>query len=303
MQIRFSHLTAIVFAIAPFFLSGSGLSSEPKIINVWPSTPPNEREPLPPENDIPGPNDRKVAGLSVRRIHNVSTPQLAIYLPEPELRTGAAVIICPGGGHSILAYDLEGVEVAQWLNSIGIAGIVLKYRVPARDKANKSFHAVQDAQRAISLIRSMNGELAIDPEKIGIMGFSAGGEVAARSCILFAKRHYDRIDAVDDVSCTPNLGLLIYPAYLVDDTKTLLRSELRPTKQTPPIFMVHAWDDSVTPLSSILLAMELKRANVPCELHLYAKGGHGYGLRHVEGMPVTDWTHNCESWLESLLNP
>ena len=301
MQLHFNLLIRQLLLVLLASAAVSGFASEPTIISVWPATPPNETESLPPEDDTPQPNDRMVAGRNVRRIHNVSVPQLAVYRPKTELNTGAAVIICPGGGHRILAYDLEGIEVAQWLNSFGITGIVLKYRVPFRDETNKSLAAVQDAQRAMSLIRSRSAEFGIDPNKLGIMGFSAGGEVAARTTLLHAKLHYDAVDAVDATSCKPDFGILIYPAYLVDKDKTSLLPELQPTKETPPIFMVHAWDDGVTPLSSILLAAELKRAAVPCELHLFSKGGHGYGLRHVDGVPVTDWTTNCQAWLSNLL--
>lgn len=296
--------TTIVPIAAAMLLAFSGsttLAIEPTVLNVWPGNPPNETTELPPEDDTPGPNDRSVAGRTVRRIHNVSIPQLAIYSPKADLNTGAAVIICPGGAHRILAYDLEGVEVAQWLNSLGITGIVLKYRVPFRDEKQKSLAGVQDAQRAMSLIRSRSSELGIDPKKLGVMGFSAGGEVAARTTLIHSTRHYDRIDASDDVSCKPDFGILIYPAYLVDDAKVALRPELMPTKETPPIFMVHAWDDGVTPLSSILLTAELKRVNVPCELHVFSKGGHGYGLRHVDDVPITDWSMLCQRWLANVL--
>ncbi len=178
-------------------------SSEPTVWNVWPGKPPNEAAELPPEDDTPGENDRMVAGREVRRIKNVSVPQLAVYRPLKSDRRDAAVIICPGGGHRILAYDLEGVEVAQWLNSLGITAIVLKYRVPFRDEADKSLAGVQDAQRAISLVRSRSQELGINPKKIGIMGFSAGGDIAARTCLLHAKRHYDAIDVADQATCRP----------------------------------------------------------------------------------------------------
>ncbi len=297
MQPNISHLFVFCLIATTF----EAMGAEPTILNVWPATPPNETQSLPPEDDRPQPNDRMVAGRAVQRIKNVSVPQLAIYEPKAELKTGAAIIICPGGGHRILAYDLEGIEVAQWLNGLGITGIVLKYRVPFRNESDKSLAALQDAQRAVSLIRSRSKELGIDPAKLGVMGFSAGGEVAARTSLLYSKRHYPIIDVIDEVSCKPDFGILIYPAYLVDDAKTALKPELQPTKETPPIFMVHAWDDGVTPLSSILLAAELKRASVPCELHLYSKGGHGYGQRHVDGVPVTDWTANCQAWLANLL--
>lgn len=283
-----------------FVLAGCLSAAEPSIVDVWPSTPPGEKEKLPPEDDTPQPNDRAVAGQSVRRIKNVSVPQLAIYRPEAKLDTGAAVVICPGGAHRILAYDLEGVELARWLNTIGITGIVLKYRVPFRDESNKSLAAVQDAQRALRMVRGQSQSLGIDPKKIGIMGFSAGGDVAARACLLHTKEHYAPIDVTDEQSCRPDFGILIYPAYLVDDKTSALKPDYMPGKGTPPMFMVHTWDDKQTPLGSLLLAAELKRAGIPCELHLFPNGGHGYGIRHVDGVPVTDWAKLCEPWLKSF---
>lgn len=279
----------------------SGWCAEPILINLWPGVAPGDKGQMEPEHERPRPNDRLVAGKTVRRIQSVSVPQLAIYRPSKPASSKGAVIICPGGAHNILAYDLEGTEVAEWLASEGVTGIVLKYRVPARDPDNKAKAPVQDAQRAISLIRSRAAEFDIDPTKIGLLGFSAGGEVAARTCLTHASRQYDTIDKADSVSCRPDFGTLIYPAYLVDrETQSLLPNVTVP-KDAPPMFMVHAWDDNVTPLSSILLAAELKKANVRCELHVFPTGGHGYGLRHVDGFPVTDWPVLYRPWLQSIL--
>ncbi len=290
-----------LIAIATFLFATDSLSAaEPTIVDVWPSMPPGEKAKLPPEDDKPEANDRMVAGKTVQRIKNVSIPQLAIYQPDPTLNTGTAVVICPGGGHRILAYDLEGIELARWLNTIGITGIVLKYRVPFREESNKSLAGVQDAQRALRLVRNRSQSLGVDPEKIGIMGFSAGGDVASRACMLHAKEHYAPIDATDEQSCRPDFGILIYPAYLVDEKTSTLKPDYMPSKTTPPLFMVHAWDDRQTPLGSILLAAEMKRTGIPCELHLFSAGGHGYGIRHVDGVPVTDWPKLCEPWLKNL---
>ena len=151
-------------------------AAEPTVINLWPGKPPGDTQELPPEADTTKPNGNMVAGKRVMRIGNVSTPTISVFKPAPGKETGAAVVICPGGGHSILAWDLEGTEVAEWLTSIGVTGIVLKYRVPARVKATNYFAAVQDAQRAVSLVRSRASELGIDPKRIGIGGFSAGGQ-------------------------------------------------------------------------------------------------------------------------------
>ena len=271
-------------------------AGEPQILTLWPEKAPGETKELPSEGEAPG-GTKYVAGKSIYLVTNVSKPELAIYKPEPSKSTGAAVIICPGGGHNLLAYDLEGTEIAQWLNSIGITGIVLKYRVPYRNPEFKCEAALQDAQRAVSVVRAKAKELGIESSKIGILGFSAGGEVAARTSLQYADRKYTKQDAADDVSCRPDFSVLIYPAYLVNKANALL-DELKPTADTPTTFLVHAWDDPVTPLSSLCLATELKKAGVSCELHLFALGGHGYGMRHVDGLPVTDWTSQAAVWLK-----
>jgi acetyl esterase/lipase len=232
----------------------------------------------------------------VIRLGNVSVPQIAVYRPDPALDTGAAVVICPGGGHHILAYDLEGTEVAQWLGSIGVTGIVLKYRVPTRTPDRRFQAAVQDAQRAMSLVRSKAEQWKLDPKRIGICGFSAGGETAALTA-LFTERQYEAVDAADKLSSVPNFAMLVYPAYLVSKETGQLQQYIEVSKQTPPMFFVHAFDDRVTPLSSLLLASALKQADVSAEVHVYATGGHGYGLRETD-QAITHWPRRAGQWLK-----
>jgi acetyl esterase/lipase len=213
-------------------------------------------------------------------------------------------MICPGGGHRLLAYDLEGTELAMWLNRLEITAIILKYRVPSTNQEFKCLPALQDAQRAMRVIRSNAERWEIDPERIGILGFSAGGEVAARLSLQFHQDHYDRQDAIDQLECKPDFSMLIYPAYLVRNDELL--PELDPKSHpklaaVPEFFLIHAWDDNVTPLSSLCLAKALKTAKKRCELHLFEKGGHGYGMRHVDGIPVTDWTSAAEPWLKEKI--
>jgi acetyl esterase/lipase len=274
-------------------------ADEPKTIAVWPSTAPNEPADAPGESEFTEGGVRYIAGKPIYLVTNISKPEMLIYKPEAAIDTGASVVICPGGAHRLLAYDLEGTEVAQWLNSIGITGIVLKYRVPTRTPEFKCKAALQDVQRAVRLVRSKAKELQLDPVKIGVLGFSAGGEVAARSALQYDKNAYEPMDDVDKLSCRPDFSILIYPAYLTGEGTNLL-PELMPAKDAPPTFFVHTWDDPVTPLSSLCLAAELKKVGVSCELHMFALGGHGYGIRHVDGMPVTDWTTLAADWLGKL---
>lgn len=270
-------------------------SEQPQTINLWPATPPDETRKLPPERDTTGPDGRLVAGRRVMRIGNVTTPQIMVYPAKPEHSTGAAVVICPGGGHHILAWDLEGTEVAEWLNSIGVTAIVLKYRVPFRHPDRRYLSAVQDAQRAMSIVRSRAREWQVDPQRIGILGFSAGGETAALTAI-FQKRLYENVDNTDQTPFRPDFGLLIYSGGLVPRTGSKLHEHVRVTAETTPMFLVHAFDDGVTVHNSLALTAALKDAKVPTELHVFASGGHGYGLRETDA-PVTKWPKLAEAWL------
>ncbi|MBC8354681.1 MAG: alpha/beta hydrolase [Planctomycetes bacterium] len=273
-------------------------AERPATANLWPAKPPGETKELPPEADTTKPDANLVAGRRVIRLGNVSTPTMTVYRPKAEIDTGAAVIVCPGGGHHILAYDLEGTEVAEWLTSIGVTGVVLKYRVPAREPEKRWRAAVQDAQRAMSLLRSQADDWGIDPARIGICGFSAGGEAAALTALFGNDRTYDPIDKTDEVSCRPDFAILVYPAYLAEKDESKLREYIHVTEDTPPMFFAHAADDRVTPLSSILLFTELKKAGVGGELHVYSTGGHGYGLRKTD-LPVTHWPERCEQWMRA----
>jgi acetyl esterase/lipase len=278
-------------------------SPKPELLNVWPDLPPGPAVQLPPEADMTKPNEGKVAGQPVIRLGNVSTPTLEVFRPaEGSPKTGAAVVICPGGGHRILAYDLEGTEVAQWLAKQGITAFVLKYRVPARDPEKKYLAAVQDAQRALSIVRSKTvmEKFNLDESKIGILGFSAGGETAARAALM--PRQYKELDGIDAAPCKANFALLIYPAYLVDPKTNQLFADIPVTKDAPPTFLAHAHDDPVTPLSSALLYVALKQQKVTAELHIYATGGHGYGLRKTD-KPVTQWPTHAEEFLNLILAP
>lgn len=271
---------------------------------LWPAAPPGDTNlQLEEERDTSGPDAGKVAGLPVIRLANVSKPTLEIFPPAAGTGNGTAVVICPGGGHRILAYDLEGTEVARWLQAQGITAFVLKYRVPARPERPRWEAAVQDAQRAMSLVRAGAEKWSIDPKKIGILGFSAGGQTAALAAVR-EDRLYDSVDEADQVSMRPDFAILIYPAYLVDPSdQTRLAQEVTVTDRSPPMFLVHAWDDPVTPQSSLLLAAALRRVGVPAELHLFDRGGHGYGMRATE-LAVTGWPRLCERWLrESNLLP
>ncbi|MBL9188692.1 MAG: alpha/beta hydrolase [Opitutaceae bacterium] len=273
-------------------------AAAPLVLDVWPATPPGETRTLPPEADQTKDSDKLIAGRRIIKLGNVSTPQIAVYRPAKEKDTGTAIVICPGGGFNILAYDLEGTEVAAWLNSIGVTGIVLKYRVPFRDPQQRWLAAVQDAQRSMGLVRAHATEWGLDPQRIGLLGFSAGGATAGYAALLGEQRKYAALDRFDEQPCRPDFALLIYSAGFVDRGQSEFRPAIPlPSAIPPPMFFVHAFDDGVPVQNSLLLAAELKKLGGSAEVHVYDTGGHGYGLRFVPELPVTTWPARAAEWL------
>lgn len=267
-------------------------------VKLWPGKPPGIIAAEGEERDTTGPDGRTVQGKRVVRIGHVSEPELTYYLPAKEKNTGAAVVICPGGGYNILAYDLEGSEVCEWLNTIGVTGVLLKYRVPRPKDGDHTKGPLMDAQRALSIVRSKAADFDIDPERVGVLGFSAGGHLAARLSTNFDKRAYTPVDATDETSCRPDFTILVYPAYFYGDDDELLSSQLPVSENTPPMFLTMAFDDPVKPENILRMGIALKRHNVPAEVHLYPTGGHGYGMRPSEH-EATTWPDRCAAWMRA----
>jgi acetyl esterase/lipase len=268
-------------------------------LDVWPGKPPGEVGTVGEEQakTVTQPDGTTV----ITSLTNVSKPTLTISRPEAAKNTGAAVLVFPGGGYNVLAWDHEGEQVARWLNSIGVTAAVLKYRVPRREGTPKDVQPVQalmDAQRAISLVRSKAAEWQIDAKRIGVLGFSAGGHLAAWSATNFDKRAYDKIDPSDEASCRPDFAVLIYPGGVIKRGTAELSPTIRVTPQTPPCFFVHAGDDPGNAENSVMMYLALKHVGVPAELHIYASGGHGFGMRPI-GKPVVTWPKRCEEWLRA----
>lgn len=279
------------------FLSAAGPG---KAIKLWPGQAPGPQAATSPEADTTKPADHKVAGRSVMRIGNVATPTLAFYPAPASKNTGAVVLVFPGGGYKILALDLEGTEVCQWLNSIGVNAVLVKYRVPGPEGMPRYQEPLEDAQRAIGLTRMHAKQWKIDPKRVGVLGFSAGGNLAAVVSNNYDKRAYPAVDSADQESCRPDFAVLIYPAYLVEEPGlNHLAPELKITANTPPTFLVQTEDDPVHMENSLFYYLGLKQAKVPAEMHLYSKGGHGYGLRRTD-LTVTTWPARAEQWLASL---
>jgi acetyl esterase/lipase len=280
-------------------LGVAGAAQPVKVIDLWPGAAPGEKGDIGEERDTTKTSDGLVAGKPVIRLGNVSKPSVAIYRPPADRDTGAAVVVCPGGGYHILAMDLEGTEICDWLNSIGVTGVLLKYRVPKRAGLDKHAAALQDAQRALGLVRQRAGEWGGDPARVGVLGFSAGGHLAAAVCNNYEQRTYDKVDATDDVSCRPDFAVLIYPAYLtVKEEGDKIAPDLNITSNTPPSFIAMAEDDPIRVETALFYGLALKKAGVPLELHIYPTGGHGYGLRPSKDL-VTTWPARAAEWMKS----
>jgi acetyl esterase/lipase len=263
-------------------------------LDLWPGPAPGENGSVGEEKATTKPGSNVVTGLT-----NVTKPTLTISRPAGDANTGVAVLVFPGGGYNMLAWDHEGEQVARWLNSIGVTAAVLKYRVPRRPgtpKGEPPPQALMDAQRAISIVRSKAADWGVDPKRVGVLGFSAGGHLAAWSATNFDKRSYEPVDASDQASCRPDFAVMIYPGGVVKRGSDKLAPEIRVTSQTPPCFFAHAGDDRVSAENSIQMYLALKREGVPAELHVYASGGHGFGLRPRD-KPASAWPRRCEEWL------
>jgi acetyl esterase/lipase len=268
-------------------------------VNLWPKGAPGAQPNPGTEIDTTTAKDCTVAGKPVIRLGNVSTPTLTVYAPQAK-NTGAAVVVFPGGGYRILAIDLEGTEVCDWLNSAGITCVLVKYRVPDTGPYPKSSAALQDAQRVLGIVRSRSADWHIDPHRIGVLGFSAGAHLSAALSTHFDQRLYEPIDAADQISCRPDFAVIVYPGYLaLSEQNFAPNSEIHVTDQTPPSFIVQAEDDPVHVENATVYFLALKNAKVPAEMHLYAEGGHGYGLRRTE-LPVTGWPRLVEAWLQTI---
>lgn len=298
MKISLATVLAFSLFVTSILPAVRAHAAEPVLL--WPGIAPGEKDGIGEEKDTSKPDSGKVAGKPVIRLGNVTKPSLTLFRPPKEKDTGTSVVVCPGGGYSILAWDLEGTEVCEWLNSIGVTGVLLKYRVPKRAGLEKHTAALQDAQRALGLVRLHAKEWGLDPKRVGILGFSAGGHLAAAASTNYEKRTYEPVDDADKESCRPDFTVLIYPAYLtVQKEGDKISPELPVTANIPPTFLAQSQDDGVRVESSVFYYLALKQAKVPVEMHLYPTGGHGYGLR-ASPHNVTTWPQRVGEWLRAM---
>jgi acetyl esterase/lipase len=295
-------------------LAAGGLSAQPPgwqpspghtQIPIWPGAAPDPQPVAGPET-VTVTDTELVAGRPYIYVSNVARPTLTVYSPTGK-NTGAAVVVFPGGGYQILAIDLEGTEVCDWLTSRGITCVLSKYRVTdaggysASNPHRESPMALEDAQRTLGLVRLHAAEWHIDPHKIGVLGFSAGGHLSAAMSTNFTERTYTPVDAADAESCRPDFAVVLYPGHLAIDEKPFrLNPHIHVTRQTPPTFLVQAEDDSVDDVAnSRVYFAALEAAGVPVEMHLYPHGGHAFGLRRTK-FPVTEWPRLVEVWLRTI---
>ena len=264
-------------------------------ILLFPDGAPGETTKMKQKDDLSG---NKVAGCPVLRISDVSEPTLTFFPAPADNNSGATIIVNPGGGYNILAYNLEGTEICKRFNSHGVNCVLVKYRVPRREGLEKHQAPLQDLQRAIAYTRSHAGEWKIDPNRIGVMGFSAGAHLAAMASTAYDERTYPAVDAADNASLRPDFCVLIYPAYL-DGENFSISPELKVTEKTPPTFIVQTQDDHRLLNSSLFYYYALKEAKAPVAMSLYPSGGHGYGLRNT-GDLVNEWPFRVMSWLSDI---
>jgi acetyl esterase/lipase len=273
----------LVWAMLPAWCLAA---DEPQVIPLWPSGAPGSEGKTDPEVVT----ERGKTGVHDRHISRVHNPTLTVYLPPRDKATGAAVVICPGGGHTILAIDHEGYDVARWLNSIGVAGIVLKYRLARTPGAGYEVdvHALADARRAIRLVRGHGEEWGIDPKRVGLMGFSAGGELTALASTRSEGETAGASDPIDRPSSRPDFQVLIYPGGKPESFEV--------TKDSPPAFLLVAADDRISAERTVASFSALRKAGVPAELHVYGRGGHGFGMHEIAA-PVAHWPSRLQEWM------
>lgn len=276
-------------------------------IPLWPGTPP-DAQPMPgAEYTVTG--KKLIGGRTVTGVYNVSQPTMTLYVPT-RMNTGTAVVVFPGGGFQGLAMDLEGTDVCDWLTSRGVACVLLKYRVPSvpyvwrcdcrPHNYQLSVPSLQDAQRALRLVRHRAAEWHIDPHRVGVLGFSAGGYLVAEVSTNFKRRLYAPVDAADKESARPDFAMPIYPGHLAVDHDSKLNPNVPVSRETPPTFLVQAEDDNVDGVQqSLVYFTALKNAGVPTEMHLYAHGGHAFGLRPTSN-PITHWPALAETWMRTI---
>lgn len=280
--------------LLPLWFAGSVFAAEPVTVKLWPEGTPGGLAPVSEATKKliasygkPGPN----------RVSDVSDPTLTIY--RPDRANGACVIVAPGGGYMFLSYVHEGTQVCEWLNSIGVTAALLKYRCPTRDDADVFQKPVQDGQRAIGMVRHHAVEWGIDPKRVGLLGFSAGGNLLGHVACDRSERTYPQKSEYD-ADARPDFGIMIYGGGFLDaNDKARFRAGFSVPQDAPPMFFAVAHDDKSNPVEAARMYLEYKKLGIPAELHVFTHGGHGFGMRR-DGHPINDWPQRCAEWMSSM---
>jgi len=284
------HLLALALLLPTTLLA----APEPLTLQLWPDGPPS---PLPAKSEATEKMIASHGGTTPTRLSDIADPTITVYRPEQP--NGAAVVVAPGGGFMFLSYSFEGTQVCEWLNSIGITAILLKYRTPTRDDTAPYKLPVEDAQRALGIVRHNAREWGIDPQRVGLLGFSAGANLAGHAAWDRTPRTYPQVPAIDNPR-GPDFLVFVYGGGFLDATdKTKFREGFSVPADAPPAFFVVAHDDKSNPIEAAMLYLEYKKQNLPAELHIYTRGGHGFGMRR-DKHPINDWPQRCAEWMRSL---
>ncbi len=285
MKILLSLLIAAGLAFA---------APEPVTLKLWPDGPPTA---LAPKSEATEKLIKSYGGVSATRLSDISDPTITVYRPENP--NGTTVVVAPGGGFMFLSYAHEGTQVCEWLNSIGVTAVLLKYRTPTRDEKDPFTLPVQDAQRALGLVRHHASEWSVDPKRVGLLGFSAGGNLAGHAVWDRGERTYPQKPELDDPR-GPDFLVFIYGGGFLDQAdKTKFREGFSVPADAPPAFFLVAHDDKTNPIEAARLYLEYKKHDRPAELHILTKGGHGFGMRKDKN-PINDWPQRCAEWMQSM---
>ena len=269
------------------------LAAEPITLKLWPDGPPTA---MVAKSEATLKLIQSYGGVRPDRVSDVSDPTISVFLPDKP--NGASVIVAPGGGFMFLSYAHEGTQVCEWLNSLGVTAVLLKYRTPTRDEREMFELPVQDAQRAMGLVRQHAAEWKLDPKRVGLLGFSAGANLAGHAAWDRGARTYPQHAELDDLR-GPDFLVFIYGGGFLDkDDKSKFRPGFSVPADAPPVFMVVAHDDGANPVEAAMLYLEYKKRDLSAELHICAKGGHGFGMR-PDGKPINDWPKRCAEWMKT----
>jgi acetyl esterase/lipase len=284
----------IIVSASLCLCAGIAAAAEPLTLKLWPDGPPTT---MVPKSEATAKLIQSYGGATPTRLSDVTDPTITVY--HPGKPCGASVIVAPGGGFMFLSYSFEGTQVCEWLNTLGVTAVLLKYRTPTRDEKEPFTLPVQDAQRALGLVRHHAREWSLDPERVGLLGFSAGGNLTGHAAWDRTARTYPQKADLDDPR-GPDFIVFVYGGGFLDkDDKSKFRAGFSVPPDAPPAFFVVAHDDKSNPIEAAMLYLEYKRHSLPAELHICTTGGHGFGMR-AAGNPINEWPARCGEWMKVM---